>query len=344
MPGMDSSAPTPDATATRAAQQLCDGLRAPLVAGIESAVRNALTAAAPQVEQVCRELARNSAPAVDPWLEWLGPLLRAKQPTEILVGLLAAAEAATEAAIFVVRGSEAVYWKGRGLAPVAAVAIETASCFARAVATGHPISWGASQPLCETLPPGVSAASQGGVHPLLVRGKTIALIYWSGAGGASSELLPQRLQLLVEVTGRILESGLGTREVPAQTSSAGTNAETAPEAAPSPEPVAAAVPPLPASSSSPLEARARRYAKVLIEDLELYLNRDRPQEITAALEERDLYIRLRPDIEKCRLSYLEKFPPASGIGIHILEEELVRVLCKGNAAVLGSTYRGLAGT
>jgi len=342
---MDSSAPTPDATATRAAQQLCDGLRAPLVAGIEAAVRNALAATAPQMEQVCRDLAQNSAPDVDPWLEWLGPLLRAKQPTEILVGLLAAAEAATEAAIFVVRGSEAVYWKGRGLAPVAAVPIETASCFARAVATGHPISWGAGQPLCETLPPGVSAASQGGVHPLLVRGKTIALLYWSGASGPSSELLPQRLQLLVEVTGRILESGLGAREVPAQTSPAGTNAETAPEPAAEPvTAVAAAVPPLAAASASPLEARARRYAKVLIEDLELYLNRDRPQEITAALEERDLYIRLRPDIEKCRLSYLEKFPPASGIGIHILEEELVRVLCKGNAAVLGSTYRGLAGT
>ena len=351
MPEMDASDPSLETAAARVARQVCDHLRPPLLAGIETAVRAALSAGTPQIEQACRELVRVAppAPVADPWLEWLAPLLRASQPTEILAGLLAAAESATQAAIFVIRGTEAVYWKGHGLAALAALPLDSASAFARAVAAGHPLLWDHGQPLCESLPPGVMAAAVGGVHPLLVRGKGIALLYWSGAGGPRPELLPRRLQLLVEVTGRILESGLGARDsAPAPAANAAPRRPDAratvdaptESATPAPGTVdSGATPP----AASPLEARARRYAKVLMEDLELYLNRDRPQEIATATQERDLYIRLRPDIEKCRLSYLEKFPPASGIGIHLLEEEMVRVLCKGNAAVLGSTYQGLAG-
>jgi len=353
MPEMDASDPSLETAAARVARQVCDNLRTPLLAGIETAVRATLSAGTSQIEQACRELVRAAppAPVADPWLEWLAPLLRASQPTEILAGLLAAAESATQAAIFVIRGTEAVYWKGHGLAALAALPLDSASAFARAVAAGHPLLWDRGQPLCESLPPGIMAAAVGGVHPLLVRGKGIALLYWSGEGGPRPELLPRRLQLLVEVTGRILESGLGARDsAPAPSANA---APMLPDARSSLDAPGGSAVPAPApgtvtpgatpAAASPLEARARRYAKVLMEDLELYLNRDRPQEIATAIQERDLYIRLRPDIEKCRLSYLEKFPPASGIGIHLLEEEMVRVLCKGNAAVLGSTYQGLAG-
>ncbi len=107
---------------------------------------------------------------------------------------------------------------------------------------------------------------------------------------------------------------------------------------------AVSAPPAAASSGapmSPLEIRAQRHAKVLMQDLELYLKRDRPQDLAEARQQRNVYTRLRADIDKCQQSYLEKFPPSSGISIELLEQQLVAVLCQGDAGMLGPGYNGL---
>lgn len=85
-------------------------------------------------------------------------------------------------------------------------------------------------------------------------------------------------------------------------------------------------------------ARARRFAKVLAQDLELYLQRDRPGELAAAREQRDLYGRLQDDLDKCRQSFLERYPADSGLGLELLDDQLIAILAQGDAAMLGPAY------
>jgi hypothetical protein len=63
--------------------------------------------------------------------------------------------------------------------------------------------------------------------------------------------------------------------------------------------------------------------------------------LNAGRQHHDLYRRLQEDIDKCRQSFTEKFPASTGVSTQILEQELIRVLCKGDRRVLGSDYSGL---
>ncbi len=92
------------------------------------------------------------------------------------------------------------------------------------------------------------------------------------------------------------------------------------------------------SVDAPHAARARRFAKVLAQDLELYLQRDRPGELAAAREQRDLYGRLQEDLDKCRQSFLERYPADSGLGLELLDDQLIAILAQGDAAMLGPAY------
>ncbi len=92
------------------------------------------------------------------------------------------------------------------------------------------------------------------------------------------------------------------------------------------------------SADAPQAARARRFAKVLAQDLELYLQRDRPGELAAAREQRDLYGRLQEDLDKCRQSFLERYPADSGLGLELLDDQLIAILAQGDAAMLGPAY------
>lgn len=119
-----------------------------------------------------------------------------------------------------------------------------------------------------------------------------------------------------------------------------------PAVAEAPASAAEAVPETPAagdeaglpSADAPQAARARRFAKVLAQDLELYLQRDRPGELAAAREQRDLYGRLQEDLDKCRQSFLERYPADSGLGLELLDDQLIAILAQGDAAMLGPAY------
>ncbi|MGH9506552.1 MAG: hypothetical protein ACRD13_06490 [Terriglobales bacterium] len=122
-------------------------------------------------------------------------------------------------------------------------------------------------------------------------------------------------------------------------SAAGTGGESLVEFAPAPpalpdEPAAADV----RGVNVPGAGRARRFAKVLAQDLELYLQRDHPEALAAARAQQDLYGQLREDLDKCRQSFLERFPAGTGPGLEILDAQLVAILAQGNAAALGPSY------
>lgn len=392
-----------EATLQEAMRTLRFALESRLQQELNAGLANALHDASPAVQQaLVRRVGSWSAqlppPSVDPWAAWITALLDANEPARILQALFSAASAlAPRLAIYVVRGSAAIAWRSAGLEAPARIELDSQDhLFSRVIHTGHPAHW---RPGAAPWAGGAIGALGGGVYPLAVRGKTIALLCHQSASDMGVE---SRIGALARVASVSLEQAMhrggpmaihpapeadphhaGAAEawtanqetaLPADDEDAAEagrpgaepdSGEAEPEAsgpaafaaqnldAIAAEPRAAAHESLdrdapgnaggpPAFSAEPastgLDARARRFAKVLAQDLELYLQRDRPDALAAARAGRDLYGQLREDLDKCRQSFLERYPAGSGPGLEILDAQLVAILAQGDASVLGPGY------
>jgi hypothetical protein len=194
--------------------------------------------------------------------------------------------------------------------------------------------------------------------PLLVRGKVAALLYADGGDG-SVRLDTSALQLLVRSTGTWLELASARKEAPADEHEAAEEAvpappepaeqpaaaeepapvaEAAPAEEPAPEPASAAPEPAPApppAADSEVHRKARRFAKLLVDEIKLY-NKDK---VAKGRENRDLYDRLREDIEKSRASYDKRFGKSEAASADYFNQELIRVLADNDVTLLGSSFQ-----
>jgi hypothetical protein len=106
----------------------------------------------------------------------------------------------------------------------------------------------------------------------------------------------------------------------------------------------AAAPITPAADTTPqpaspnIQRRAERYAKVMVQDLELYLKRDRPDVLAEARAKRNIMGLLQPDIDKCYKSFRERFPEDTGIPGDVVRQALVSILCEGDEEALGASH------
>jgi hypothetical protein len=113
---------------------------------------------------------------------------------------------------------------------------------------------------------------------------------------------------------------------------------------PAPPPVAG--PPKPAAEAkgplwtTPEEEKlhndARRFARLLVSEIKLY-NEDA---VTEGRIEKDLYRRLRKDIERSRDMYDKRVAPAVARKIDYFHEELIRILGESDVAKLGADNPG----
>ena len=91
-----------------------------------------------------------------------------------------------------------------------------------------------------------------------------------------------------------------------------------------------------AASLSPEESRlhedARRFARLLVSELLLY-NED---VVVAGRKQRDIYDRLKDEIDKSRQAYDQRVPEPIRSGTDYFKEELIRTLAQGDALALGS--------
>jgi len=86
----------------------------------------------------------------------------------------------------------------------------------------------------------------------------------------------------------------------------------------------------------PNEARARRYARVKIAEMQLYA----AERVAAGRTARHLYAALRPEIDEARAGFTEEFLTSAHAIPDYLHEELVRVLAQDDEALLGPDYPG----
>ena len=81
---------------------------------------------------------------------------------------------------------------------------------------------------------------------------------------------------------------------------------------------------------------ARRFARLLVSEIKLYKER----QVVEGRAQRDLYVRLREDIDRSREMYEKRVRPEVAQKFDYFHHELVNTLAEGDVAKLGSGYPG----
>jgi len=269
-------------------------------------------------------------------------------------------------ALFVVRGESATVWQARGFPDDNGLRnfnLNLADAVvSRVVHERVPAAAGLDFDPNFLAKVGHAAGGNAILLPLVLREKVSALVY-ADCGLEGGKLDVAALKLLMRSAGMWLEV-LALRK-------AMMGGAPAPEPPPPPEPerppivmasvtperaaaVAASAPPqaAPAASRSAiavatpesdwtpeerdLHLRAQRFARLLVDEIKLY-NQAKVAEGRAA---RDLYDRLKEDIDKSRASYHKRYGSTPAASADYFTKELVRILADNDASLLGANFPG----
>lgn len=100
------------------------------------------------------------------------------------------------------------------------------------------------------------------------------------------------------------------------------------------EPVAAPVPDELTADEEELHKKARRFAKLLVDEIVLYNQR----KVMEGRQNQDLYDRLKDDIDKSRATYDKRYAQTSAAGHDYFTQALVAGLANHNVSLLGSNF------
>ena len=277
--------------------------------------------------------------------------------SDILSSLLeGTAKFSERSALLVVKGGTAVGWRARGFANADAIKSirfdPSVGLAGRAYSNRQPAQAAAAE-----FDPGFISTfgeplvgTNAIVLPLLLRSKVAALVY--ADGGSIGKLDPSALECLIRGASLWLEIVAARKSgasVPAPESDLTDSQKMAAVAEPEPAPVyepaqaptqaavqsAAAAAPAPAASSlddEEVHKKAKRFAKLLVDEIKLY----NKQKVADGKQNRDLYHRLKDDIDKSRASYERRYGQTAAGDAKYFDQELVRILCDGDASLLGS--------
>jgi hypothetical protein len=279
------------------------------------------------------------------------------------------------AALFVAKAGSAIGWQGHGFSnsdQIKDFALDANhGATAQAMQT-RAVSPGDASDMDSNFMAQFGAPPDGKVIvlPLLVKDKVAALVY--ADAGADRTLDPAALELIVSATGAWLElvslrkqtqaqsadydSGPKQDAVPVQTVSAYSDpfashapAYSATAAAPAAAASAAAgadagsahtaVATASAPQLSPEDTdthrKAQRFARLLIDEIKLY----NQAKVTEGRKHRDLYDRLKEDIEKSRSLYTKRYGNTAAASADYFSSEVVRSLAEDDASLMGANFR-----
>jgi hypothetical protein len=94
--------------------------------------------------------------------------------------------------------------------------------------------------------------------------------------------------------------------------------------------IPAAVPP----QDEEVHKKARRFAKLLVDEIRLY-NQAKVQEGRA---NKDIYERLREDIEKSRATYDKRYGSTPAASADYFTQEVVRILADNDRSLMGAGF------
>ena len=296
---------------------------------------------------------------------------------EILRALLdAAVPYSGRTALFVIKSGAATGWQGRGFADdddIKDFALDVSGGAAeRALQSCAPVGGSATEMDAEFISK-VGAPGQDEVLllPLQLKDKVAALVYADAGADSGGKLDAHALELLVASTSAWLEvvslrkqahkEGASESDAPsgpvaAQTVSSYSDPfaghvpahvvatppiEEAPVAVASGG-AAAAVAPAPdtfaqmSAQDADIHRKAQRFARLLMDEIKLY----NQAKVTEGRKHKDLYDRLKEDIEKSRATYQKRYGSTVAGSADYFQQELIRSLAEDDVSVMGANFQG----
>ena len=254
---------------------------------------------------------------------------------EILRHLLEGeARFAARVALFVVKGGSISGWQGIGFEDNEAIktlSVNAGSGLAGKAIKARTPAGGSAQEFDAGFVNSVKAPAddQCLVLPLVVKDKVAAVIYADAGSAPGGTLDASGLQALTRFAAVWLE-------LAALRKAGGPATEEA--AQPQPAAMAATAPSSPAapaaSEEDELHKKARRFAKLLVEEIKLY-NQPRVEE---GRQHKDLYDRLKVDIEKSRSTYDKRYAESAVASANYFTQELIRILADNDVSLMGSGF------
>ena len=303
-------------------------------------------------------------------------VLDSSSQADILGALVqGAANFAERAALFVIRGGSAIGWRATGLdnnEGIKSLAVELQQGLAARAYHEHMPAAASAVEFDAVFVSTYGAPADGTnalVLPLVVRDKVAALIYADAGARPGGKLDASALDCLVRFAGLWLEivairkSGVAspeheTEKVPPDAAAPEEPAhpvsapppDMAPEpayaapaavaAAPAPTPVVSPAPAVAAPGFSPedeeIHKKAKRFAKLLVDEIKLY----NPARVTEGRAQKDLYARLKDDIDKSRATYDKRYGATAAASGNYFSQELIRILANDDPSLLGAGFSG----
>jgi len=239
-------------------------------------------------------------------------------------------------ALFVVKGNAISGWQGIGFEDndaIKTLSIQTGSgLVGKAIQAKNPAA-GSSREFDAGFVNSMKAPAEGQclVLPLVVKDKVAAVIYADAGTVPGGTLDSSGLQALTRFAAIWLE-------LAALRKAGGASAT---EESVQPQPAAAMATSAPASAAASsgseedeLHKKARRFAKLLVEEIKLY-NQPRVDE---GKQHKDLYDRLKVDIEKSRSTYDKRYAESAVASADYFTQELIRILADNDASLMGASF------
>jgi hypothetical protein len=239
-------------------------------------------------------------------------------------------------ALFVVKGNAISGWQGIGFEDndaIKTLSIQTGSgLVGKAIQARNPAA-GVVQEFDAGFVKSMKAPAEGQclVLPLVVKDKVAAVIYADAGTVPGGTLDSSGLQALTRFAAIWLElaalrkaGGAAVADDVAQPQPAVAMAASAPASAPASS----------GSEEDELHKKARRFAKLLVEEIKLY-NQPRVEE---GRQHKDLYDRLKVDIEKSRSTYDKRYAESAVALADYFTQELIRILADNDASLMGASF------
>ena len=309
---------------------------------IEEAVAEVLDAALPKLRaEIVRravEVVESLAPAPgaspsDLLNAAVASIQESGSQAEILRHLLeGSARFAGRVALFVVKGATINGWQGIGFEDndsIKSVNVSSSSgLVGRAIQNRAPAA-GTANEFDSGFISAIKEPAENGclVLPLVVKDKTAAVIYADGGTAPGGQLDASALQTLIRFAAIWLEVSALRK------ANGSASAEEAPQAVAVASGGAAAAA-APASEEDELHKKARRFAKLLVEEIKLY---NQPK-VDEGRQRKDLYDRLKVDIEKSRSTYDKRYAESAVASADYFTQELVRILADNDVSLMGAGF------
>lgn len=317
---------------------------------LEEAVAEVLESALPGIRA---EIVRRAAKE----LETLFPA-PGSSPTDLLSVALASIQDATSqadilrqlleggarfagrVALFVVKAGAVNGWQGIGFednSAIKGVGLDASSgLVARAMQARSPMG-GSAASFDASFMSTVSAPAQPDcqVQPLVVKDKVAALLYADRGIAPGGKLDASALAALTRFAGLWLELSALRKAGVVSADESQPAAAAPPPVAPAPAATAvSAVQAGPLPVEDDLHRKARRFAKLLVEEIKLY---NQPK-VAEGKQRHDLYDRLREDIEKSRATYDKRYGETPAASADYFNQELIRILADNDISLLGASF------